>query len=304
MSSSTELFQPSSPWWVDETKALEDDHLCRVCRHINFSWLFHNELPATDSGLDGSIPLGPLDNIIQKSSCPFCRLVVLTVATALGKEKPPVTYGQRPVYCEIHTAYYFKTGNQGIYQLSIWLSSESGYYPAGEIEIQLLHHESLPYHSCFNQGRRIIGHQTDFSLIKTWIYLCDETHPTSILSEQSTTHFPVNFRVINVQRQCLVQAPPDCRYLALSYLWGTSKAFKTVRGNRPHLERDGSLSFTNDALPRTIRDALYLTAQIGERYLWIDAICIIQDDDNDKAQQIDAMGKIYGKIDTINSLNW
>lgn len=39
-------------------------------------------------------------------------------------------------------------------------------------------------------------------------------------------------------------------------------------------------------LPETVQDAIFCTRQIGLRYLWVDALCIIQDDQSDKRRQI------------------
>jgi hypothetical protein len=55
-----------------------------------------------------------------------------------------------------------------------------------------------------------------------------------------------------------------------------------------------------DCIPKTIRDAIRLTREIGERFLWVDALCIMQDEPNDKAEQIKHMGSIYkGSVLTI-----
>ncbi|RSM05408.1 hypothetical protein CDV31_009560 [Fusarium ambrosium] len=40
-------------------------------------------------------------------------------------------------------------------------------------------------------------------------------------------------------------------------------------------------SLSEDLLPRTFRDALNITRPLGIRYLWIDSLCIIQDDPED-----------------------
>lgn len=47
------------------------------------------------------------------------------------------------------------------------------------------------------------------------------------------------------------------------------------------------------ALPRTFQDAALFICQLGLEYLWIDAICIIQDDEDDWRTQASLMASIY-----------
>jgi hypothetical protein len=50
---------------------------------------------------------------------------------------------------------------------------------------------------------------------------------------------------------------------------------------------------TSFKIPRTIADAMTFTIEIGERYLWVDSLCIIQDDYNTKQLHLDNMAFIY-----------
>lgn len=47
-------------------------------------------------------------------------------------------------------------------------------------------------------------------------------------------------------------------------------------------------------LPATIADAIDVTLAAGERYLWVDSLCIIQDDEADKQYYIPKMDSVYG----------
>jgi hypothetical protein len=49
-----------------------------------------------------------------------------------------------------------------------------------------------------------------------------------------------------------------------------------------------------DSLPGTIRDAIMATEKLEERYLWIDSICIQQDNEQEKQEQINIMDWVYG----------
>ena len=62
------------------------------------------------------------------------------------------------------------------------------------------------------------------------------------------------------------------------------------------------ISFT--LLPRSIQDAILTVRRLGLRYLWIDALCIIQDSPDDKAQQIEQMHEVYSNAYlTISAAN-
>jgi hypothetical protein len=56
----------------------------------------------------------------------------------------------------------------------------------------------------------------------------------------------------------------------------------------------GGLYESEVDLPKTILGAIILVEQIGERFLWVDSICILQDDMAHKKETIPFMGMIYG----------
>ncbi|KAK2766518.1 hypothetical protein CKAH01_15467 [Colletotrichum kahawae] len=57
------------------------------------------------------------------------------------------------------------------------------------------------------------------------------------------------------------------------------------------MEKPGGLR--REMLPEVIIDAIQLRMSLKQRYLWIDRFCIVQDDPDTKAEQLDAMGAIY-----------
>lgn len=102
---------------------------------------------------------------------------------------------------------------------------------------------------------------------------CDESfvHP-DLMSERKSI-----FRAIDVERMCIIQPPTDCRYIALSYLWGRNFAqLFTTSANLLRLSMPGALE--KEKLPRTIKDAIKLTKLLGERYLWADSLALVHDD--------------------------
>lgn len=78
-------------------------------------------------------------------------------------------------------------------------------------------------------------------------------------------------------------------YAALSYCWGGDQAHKTTSARLAA----GELELEWCLLPKTIRDAIETTAQLQIEYLWVDSLCIVQDDGDDKMREIARMPEIY-----------
>ena len=78
-------------------------------------------------------------------------------------------------------------------------------------------------------------------------------------------------------------------YVALSYCWGGAQSGLT---NIDNLEqRQTSLSV--HTLSLTIQHAIWVARQLGIHYLWIDAICIVQDSLEDKTRELKSMAAVY-----------
>lgn len=80
-------------------------------------------------------------------------------------------------------------------------------------------------------------------------------------------------------------------YITLSYCWGGEQPYQTT--NARIVSRDLTLNW--DLLPKTIQDAIKVTKKLGYRFLWVDSLCIPQDDENEKQKQIAKMPQIYSK---------
>ena len=88
----------------------------------------------------------------------------------------------------------------------------------------------------------------------------------------------------NPERPRLYVTGGDVRgsYVALSYAWGEDQPNKTKRDNVDIYSQEINI----DLLPQTTRDAIWATHAFGEKYLWIDALCIVQDSKEDKRREI------------------
>lgn len=81
-------------------------------------------------------------------------------------------------------------------------------------------------------------------------------------------------------------------YAALSYCWGPQPTFLTLTERHLKLLKDG---ISASRLPKTFQDAIYVTTTFGLRFIWIDALCILQDSEADWLKEAAMMGEVYPK---------
>ncbi|KAK0627868.1 heterokaryon incompatibility protein-domain-containing protein, partial [Immersiella caudata] len=83
---------------------------------------------------------------------------------------------------------------------------------------------------------------------------------------------------------------PRPRYLTLSHCWGSSLHTCLLKASLSAFTAVPSPAAT---LPKTYQDAMSVTDSLGFRYVWIDSLCIIQDDTDDWKTQSAEMGRVY-----------
>jgi hypothetical protein len=89
------------------------------------------------------------------------------------------------------------------------------------------------------------------------------------------------------------QPPPTSmatRYSALSYCWGRDQEHKLKASSQITYENGIAIS----ELPRTLQDAILSTWSLGLKFIWIDCLCILQDDEKDLAREIADLPAIFG----------
>lgn len=79
-------------------------------------------------------------------------------------------------------------------------------------------------------------------------------------------------------------------YTALSYCWGQDQVLKTTSANKADVEDGVPLSL----LPKTITDAIRVTRQLRIKLLWVDSLCLVQDEEDELAEEIAKMHHYYG----------
>jgi hypothetical protein len=102
------------------------------------------------------------------------------------------------------------------------------------------------------------------------------------------TIYPVN----TIQKYPKLRSLKDIdvvKYITLSHRWGNKKHLTTTLSN---LESHFNL-IPMDHVSKNFRDAVIVTQRLGFRFLWIDSLCIVQDDPQDWFQESLKMGDIY-----------
>ena len=147
------------------------------------------------------------------------------------------------------------------------------------------------------------GLSTDSSecllLIQEWIHSCED-HTTCYRAANSSrgvvpqlpTRLLDVFHGLDKNAVAIVDGNKigaSSQYVTLSHCWGGNLSTKLLSSN----EASFRSHVPYHDLPRTFRDAIDLTRRLEARYIWIDALCIIQDSEEDWAREAARMGDIY-----------
>ncbi|KAI0440901.1 HET-domain-containing protein [Xylaria telfairii] len=135
----------------------------------------------------------------------------------------------------------------------------------------------------------------DHSLPRRWKQRCDIEHACTAPESLSRIKGKLPLWVVDTWQQCLVPCSHSTPYVALSYVWGGTPTFTALKDNIKQLQNPSSLAEGGTkTIPKTVRDAMFFVQRLGERYLWADMLCIVQDDE-EKLTEIANMGAIYAQ---------
>lgn len=113
-----------------------------------------------------------------------------------------------------------------------------------------------------------------------------------------------NFRLVDVELGCVRDVSLDERYIALSYVCNLPSMLTLRKDNAERLYVEGYLERIRADLPKTINDAIDLVKAVGERFLWVDSLCLIGDNEVDIALGIRIMNSVFqGSYFTITAVS-
>ena len=264
----------SSPQVYDSTASMEHDQLCTMCSLIKFDPQADPPWAGFESYKDRHA-LGTFGDVSRRKRCPLCRLV----CHVLGNSRDASVH-QEPyeVYLERHEI-----------GLNVRGCSFAVISPVVDPSFrQAKYRWSFP----------ISQKKVDYNRLLYWIDCCIAKHEDCRVKEfRRPAHLGfgeiAKLRLIDVVERRIVEVQMPTNYVALSYVWGGVPNFRLTTNNLPALSKPGAITKIWHRLPRTIRDAIEVTEGLKERYLWVDSLCLIQNDKTDMKNGIMVMDLIY-----------
>ncbi|KAK3323337.1 heterokaryon incompatibility protein-domain-containing protein [Cercophora scortea] len=131
------------------------------------------------------------------------------------------------------------------------------------------------------------------AVITNWIQRCDADHagsPCKSVAEGITPKRLIHLDPTTSTARLITTPTPVPPYVALSYVWGPAElSLTTITSNLTQMQT----AIPTSILPATLSQVFTLCHHLSIPHLWIDALCIVQDDPLDKATEIANMGYIY-----------
>ncbi|KAI0409694.1 heterokaryon incompatibility protein-domain-containing protein [Xylaria palmicola] len=133
---------------------------------------------------------------------------------------------------------------------------------------------------------------------KVWLTSCTQTH-LACRSQRQMSTLPTRVIDVSLPDPQLVYAGSVsfAPYAALSHCWGAVQPLRTLTCNI----ESHSKGISPLLMPRTFHDAIRVTRYLNIRYLWIDSLCIVQDDDDDWNREAAKMAVYYTGAEIVIS---
>ncbi|TGO43226.1 hypothetical protein BHYA_0002g00300 [Botrytis hyacinthi] len=139
-----------------------------------------------------------------------------------------------------------------------------------------------------------ITQMTAVQHMQSWLSACDEQHTCKALALGQPSW------LVDTVEYCIVPGSNPKNYVALSYTWQDNASsenkepFRLLEDNLKILIQPGTLRNNSQSpLPKVILDAMELTNRLGQRYLWVDRLCIIQDQEIATMSEVMRMDQVY-----------
>jgi hypothetical protein len=233
-------------------------------------------------------------------SCQICALLLSAAKAHCHDEQQRVTI--------VREESWLKMGSTGPRILRLCSTQGQCLHPTymyrGNPLLTRMHISELPtgpyrYFPITTPSLLEVGSPICFALLQEWLDQCNSSHDCMQRNVVSKLALPSRLLSLrnsdpNVLRLFCPKEKDVVKYAALSHSWGkltdeSKRQFCTTNDNiAERLE-----GFTFSELPKTFRDAIEVTRGLGIQYLWIDSLCIIQDNHKDWEHEAKLMEGVY-----------
>lgn len=132
--------------------------------------------------------------------------------------------------------------------------------------------------------------QARIDLVRQWLQACAKDH--HICPRPEPRELPTRILDVGLDDKEIRLRPGDgevAKYIAFSHCWGGHVPLQTTKETLD----DHFKAIRLDDSSQTFLDAAQVCRNLGIRYLWIDSLCIVQDDGEDWAREAGKMSEVY-----------
>lgn len=224
---------------------------------------------------------------LASNGCPICRHlfeVVSELNTQLYNEATSVAEPHPP--CEVILRK--SINGQICLRVTVWSSS---YYTLTRTPRRTYGQGPSASNIPFQDVQQPADFTKSLSLVRYWLSKCDNTH-SCLMSWRP--QLPTRVLTVRDGRIHLEEgAGRRALYVTLSHCWGKSRPVCLTRKTLHELLAQG---MPISSLPATYRQAVHITCGLDHdiKHIWIDSLCIIQDDPTDWTSESRLMASVYG----------
>ncbi|KAH7418629.1 heterokaryon incompatibility protein-domain-containing protein [Cadophora sp. MPI-SDFR-AT-0126] len=124
--------------------------------------------------------------------------------------------------------------------------------------------------------------------IQQWIKTCSEEHKECLVPLKSQLPRRV-LEISNRRAKLIVSNGKVAPYVALSHCWGPKPIIRLLGSNIEEMQENVPWN----KLSKTFQDSITVAWKLGFRYMWIDALCILQDSREDWEFHASKMAQVF-----------
>ncbi|KAK4214422.1 heterokaryon incompatibility protein 6, OR allele [Rhypophila decipiens] len=279
----------------DLERRSQDNEICKYCTEKDIASIFKPN-PNGPSISEIKKPHGRLNDLPARKQCPFCRVICHLMERGAGDN-----------CCGDCRSCYSPKESPDV-DIDLRICPQPHRRVGAVAVLNIPDDRYCNYHIAHGDLHFVHPTQADHFRIREWITTCDSSHASCTehirAPDSLFGHGKFALRLIDVELRMIVKSLRPVRYITLSYVWGASanRKFEMIPNPYPEKSRyrpgiepvDRQIpDMMFGRLSRTFEDLICFARRLGERYIWVDAICIPQDEPDILIHQLGLMDQIY-----------